>query len=51
MMVISRIVFYLLLFLWKSSTALIHDIAIIDDVRSVFKMETFGFVAGGLFHL
>jgi hypothetical protein len=28
-------------------TGLVHDLSIVDDDRSLFKIETFGFFAGG----
>lgn len=40
-------VFLLFLFFCETSLALVHDVAIIDDGRRLFKMETFGFVTGG----
>ena len=46
-MMLIRIVFLLVLFILKSSVALVHDITIVNDGRSMFEIETFGFMAGG----
>lgn len=48
-MVSVWIFFPLLTFLCEFSMALVRDVTIINDGRRLFKMETFGFVSGGLF--
>ena len=30
-----------------SVRALVHELSIVNDDRSIFKIETFGFIAGG----
>ena len=33
------------------SNALVHDLSITNDDRSLFKIETFGFIAGGIYKI
>ena len=40
-------VFLLILSLLQFAVSLVHDLQITKDDRNLFKIETFGFVAGG----
>ena len=48
---IRLMLFFLLVLMLLLAHGLVHDLSITEDDRSLFKIETFGFFAGGTMNI